>query len=32
MNELSELACQGKLSGEERAELDSYLHVAICWP
>lgn len=27
MNELSELARQGKLSSEEQAELDSYLHV-----
>jgi hypothetical protein len=27
MNELSELARQGKLSTEEQAELDSYLHV-----
>jgi hypothetical protein len=28
MNELSELARQGKLTGEEQAELDSYLHVS----
>jgi hypothetical protein len=28
MNELSELARQGKLTIEERAELDSYLHVS----
>lgn len=27
MNELSELASQGKLNGAEEAELDSYLHV-----
>ena len=27
MNELSELARQGKLTGEEQAELDSYIHV-----
>lgn len=27
MNELSELARQGKLSNEEQAELDSYIHV-----
>ncbi len=27
MNELSELARQGALTGEEQAELDSYLHV-----
>lgn len=27
MNELSELARQGKLSSEDQAELDSYLHV-----
>src|ERR1019366_8225160 len=27
MNELSELARQGKLTGDEQAELDSYLHV-----
>ncbi|MGA8539721.1 MAG: hypothetical protein WB566_09490 [Terriglobales bacterium] len=27
MNELSESASQGKLSSEEQAELDSYLHV-----
>ncbi len=27
MNELSDLARQGKLTGEEQAELDSYLHV-----
>jgi hypothetical protein len=27
MNELSELARQGKLSSEEQAELDSYIHV-----
>ena len=27
MNELSELARQGKLTSEEQAELDSYLHV-----
>ena len=26
MNELSELARQGKLTGEEQAELDSYIH------
>jgi len=28
MNELSELARQGKLTTEEEAELDSYLHVS----
>lgn len=28
MNELSELARQGKLSSQEQAELDSYLHVS----
>lgn len=28
MNELSELARQGKLSTQEQAELDSYLHVS----
>ena len=28
MNELSELARQGKLTTEEQAELDSYLHVS----
>jgi hypothetical protein len=28
MNELSELARQGKLTAEEQAELDSYLHVS----
>jgi hypothetical protein len=28
MNELSELAREGKLTGQEQAELDSYLHVA----
>ena len=27
MNELSELARQGKLTNEEQAELDSYIHV-----
>jgi hypothetical protein len=27
MNELSDLAHQGKLTSEEQAELDSYLHV-----
>jgi hypothetical protein len=27
MNELSEVARQGKLTREEQAELDSYLHV-----
>ena len=27
MNELSELARQGKLTSEKQAELDSYLHV-----
>jgi len=27
MNELSELARQGELTGEDQAELDSYLHV-----
>jgi hypothetical protein len=27
MNELSELARQGKLASEEQAELDSYIHV-----
>ena len=27
MNELSELARQGKLTGDEQSELDSYLHV-----
>jgi hypothetical protein len=27
MNELSELARQGKLTAEEQAELDSYIHV-----
>jgi hypothetical protein len=27
MNELSELARQGKLTKEEQAELDSYIHV-----
>jgi hypothetical protein len=27
MNELSDLARQGKLTGTEQAELDSYLHV-----
>jgi len=27
MNELSELARQGKLTSEDQAELDSYLHV-----
>jgi hypothetical protein len=27
MNELSELARQGKLTGAEQAELDSYIHV-----
>jgi hypothetical protein len=27
MNELSELARQGKLTGDDHAELDSYLHV-----
>ncbi len=27
MNELSELARQGKLTGQEQAELDSYIHV-----
>ena len=27
MNELSEMARQGKLTGEEQAELDSYIHV-----
>jgi len=27
MNELSELARQGKLTSQEQAELDSYLHV-----
>jgi hypothetical protein len=27
MNELSELARQGKLTTEEQAELDSYIHV-----
>jgi hypothetical protein len=27
MNELSELARQGNLTGEDQAELDSYLHV-----
>ncbi len=27
MNELSELARQGKLTSQEEAELDSYLHV-----
>ncbi len=28
MNELSELARQGRLTSQEQAELDSYLHVA----
>ena len=28
MNELSELARQGKLTSQEQGELDSYLHVA----
>src|SRR5207302_3918039 len=28
MNELSELARQGKLTSQEQAELDSYLHVS----
>lgn len=28
MNELSELARQGKLTAQEQAELDSYLHVS----
>lgn len=28
MNELSELARQGKLAGTEQAELDSYIHVS----
>ena len=28
MNELSELAREAKLTGQEQAELDSYLHVA----
>ena len=28
MNELSELARQGKLTGQEQAELDSYPHVS----
>ena len=28
MNELSELARQGKLTGPEQAELDSYIHVS----
>lgn len=28
MNELSELARQGKLVAEEQAELDSYIHVS----
>jgi len=28
MNELSELARQGKLTSEEQVELDSYLHVS----
>jgi len=28
MNELSEVARQGKLTHEEQAELDSYLHVS----
>jgi len=28
MNELSELAREGNLTGEEQAELDSYLHVS----
>jgi hypothetical protein len=27
MNELSELVSQGKLTSEEQAELDSYIHV-----
>jgi hypothetical protein len=27
MNELSELAREGKLTGQEQAELDSYIHV-----
>jgi len=27
MDELSELARQGKLTGDEQAELDSYIHV-----
>jgi hypothetical protein len=27
MNQLSELARQGRLSGEEQADLDSYIHV-----
>jgi hypothetical protein len=27
MSELSELARQGKLTGDEQAEFDSYLHV-----
>ena len=27
MNELSELARQGKLTGEEQSEFDSYIHV-----
>jgi hypothetical protein len=28
MNELSELGRQGKLTSQEQAELDSYLHVS----
>jgi hypothetical protein len=28
MNELSELARQGNLTGQEQAELDSYIHVS----
>jgi hypothetical protein len=28
MNELSELARQGKLTGQDQAELDSYIHVS----
>ena len=28
MNELSELARQGKLNAQEQAELDSYIHVS----
>jgi hypothetical protein len=32
MNELSELARQGKMTGEEQAELDSYIHVGTSSP
>jgi len=32
MNQLSELARQGRLTNEGQTELDSYIHVGTFWP